>query len=64
MYRASTVLFNELLITGICTVKCTENIHDVLFGRNGLPVARHYASDGIHLSKSEIERLLDGINIR
>ena len=29
---------------------------------NGLPAARYYASDGIHLSHSGIKRLLDGIN--
>ena len=32
------------------------------FGQNDMPSARYYSNDGIHLSRSDIKRLVDALN--
>ena len=43
-------------------VKCISNTRDYFNGKDRVPAERYFSKDGIHLSRSEVKRLLDAIN--
>ena len=43
-------------------VICISKTTDYLCGKNRVPTERYFSSDGIHLSRSGVKRLLDSIN--
>ena len=43
-------------------VICISNTRDYFYSKNGIPTERYFSSDGIHLSRSGVKRLLDAIN--
>ena len=43
-------------------VKYIEDTSNLFFGQNGMPSARYYSNDDIHLSRSGIKRLVDALN--
>ena len=43
-------------------VICITNTRDYFYRSNGIPTERYLSSDGIHLSRSGVKRLLDAIN--
>ena len=43
-------------------VKAIQQTEQYFYGRNGLPVARYFSDDGIHLSTPGLKRLLDAMN--
>ncbi|MES9882521.1 MAG: SGNH/GDSL hydrolase family protein [Sedimenticola sp.] len=43
-------------------VQYISDTHELFYGRDGVPQARFYNHDSIHLSRSGIKRLLDSIN--
>ncbi|MES9882532.1 MAG: SGNH/GDSL hydrolase family protein [Sedimenticola sp.] len=43
-------------------VQCIAETHDMFYGKDGVPLARFYNQDSIHLSRSGTKRLLGSMN--